>query len=249
MFTLVAFSEEVETNDQLTYITPVPDQHVRVEGNNIIVPNPYPNLAGVYALGDTLTGARVESPSLRRVLLRDIAAYNQGLYPPYTPLVEEMYENPMPLEPTEPLRFLAREAAAGAKRLNGLVWLSDGPLTPIGGDIYTVRALAAGSATTYAWVNAPLSIDQVIPAGTYQVVGLAAYAPNLVAARLVFVGESQRPGVIGASSPWSGGMDVFRRGRLGVWGEFEHSQPPTVDYLLSGVAATVEVYLDLLKVA
>lgn len=249
MFTLVGYTANVETNNQLTYITPLADQHVRVEGNNIIVPSAFSNLASVYALGASITGARVESPSLRRVLLRDVAVYDKATVPVYVPSLEDMFTNPMGLDPTEPLRFLAREDAAGASRLTGLIWLADGPLTPVGGDIYTVRATAAGVNAPYVWTNVPLDIDQTIPAGTYQVVGLAAYTDNVIAARLVFVGESQRPGCLGAASPAGGPTTLFRRGNLGIWGEFEHSQPPTVDVLTAGVVSAFEFYLDLVKVA
>lgn len=249
MFTLVAFSESIDTAGELTNITPLADQHIRVEGKNIVVPNAVANLAAAYAVGTNLTKARVESPSLRRVLMRDLAKFDVGLNPLYAPGLEAMFTNPMALDASEPLRFQVAEDGTGAVRCTGLIWLSDAPLAPVGGDIYTMRATAAGTSSTYTWVNVPLTLDQTIPAGVYQVVGLAAYAANLIAARLVFVGESQRPGCIGAASPSGGSLDVFRRGNLGTWGEFEHSQPPTLDVLLSGVASGIEVYLDLLKIA
>jgi hypothetical protein len=68
-----------------------------------------------------------------------------------------------------------------------------------------------------------------------------------VAARLVFPEQVARPGVAAVNA--IGDLDpyYFRYGRMGVWGEFPHTNPPTVDCL--GVTDSSQIYLmDLLRV-
>ena len=69
MFTLVAYSQEVDTSTALRYINPIADPHIRVEVPNIIVPAGMNHLLGVYCFGTTVTGCRIETPALRRMLL------------------------------------------------------------------------------------------------------------------------------------------------------------------------------------
>lgn len=248
MFTLVGFSESQDTAGALTYVAALQDQHVRVEGDNVIVPSALANLAGAYALGPTLLQAQVETPSLRRTLLLDLPVFEVGALPADHTKIFDLFYNPLPLDPTEPLRFRVAEGAAGAEREYGLVWLTDGKLAPVGGEIFTVRGTLSGTAVANAWTNLALTIGQTIPAGDYQVVGFSAHSANMIAARLVFVGGAARPGVLGAASEDFIFNPLFRRGGLGVWGEFEHSQPPTVDVLCSAADSSFVVYLDLLKV-
>jgi len=69
------------------------------------------------------------------------------------------------------------------------------------------------------------------------------------AARLVFPDVSHRPGAPGSDSGIYYNKDLFRYGRLGSWGEFEHDAPPTVDFLGNGAdARSPEVYFDLIQV-
>jgi hypothetical protein len=103
--------------------------------------------------------------------------------------------------------------------------------------------------SAYAWTNAALTFSQTLPMGRYQVVGMRARSTGLIAARLVFVGFSWRPGCVGHDAVSDIDNDVFRQGRLGVWGEFEHDTPPTVDFLSVSADSNPTVWLDLIKVA
>jgi len=70
----------------------------------------------------------------------------------------------------------------------------------------------------------------------------------LIAARLVFPGYSWRPGVIGRTSASQPDIEIFRYGKFGVFGEFDHNRPPTVDFFSSSADTSETVYLDLVKV-
>lgn len=249
MFTLVGFSELQDTGAVLTNVAALADQHVRVEGDNIVIPAGMNNLLGAFAIGAMIDRARIETPSLRRTLLLDLPELNVAAEPVFPNALFNAFYNPIPLDEFEPMRALVAEAASGAEQETVLVWLGDGPQAPVTGEIYTVQALSATTLTAYAWTNGALTFSQTLPAGRYQVVGFRAQSNGLLAARLVFVGGTWRPGAIGTDAASDVGHSLFRRGALGVWGEFTHDQPPTVDFLSASADAAETVHLDVIKVA
>lgn len=247
-FTTIAYSESQDTAGALTYVLACPDQHVRVEADNIIVPRGMNYLAGAYAVGTTITLAQLESPALRRTVLYDVSPVQAAAYPATPKAIVDMFASPIPLDEDEALRALVAEAFVGAQRETVVVWLADGPLEAVAGEVYTVRATGTTTVVAWAWSNVPLTFTQALPAGRYQVVGARIDSAGLIAGRLVFVGGVWRPGVVGAQGVNGQEIPAFRHGRLGVWGEFEHSQPPSVD-ILSGLADVAEtVWLDIIRI-
>jgi len=249
MFTLVGYHFYGSTGGVLTYAPALADQHVRVEGNNVVVPGGMANLLGAFAAGATISRAQVESPALRRTILLDLGPLNEAAEPlDPTPYFDAFY-NPIPLDEYEPLRMLVAGEESSAEDKVGLIWLGDGPQSPATGEMYTVRCTSSTTLTEYTWTNGALTISQTLPAGRYQVVGMRAESTGLIAARLVFVGGTWRPGCLGYDAGYDVGPSIFRRGALGVWGEFSHDQPPTVDFLSRSADTDEVVWLDLIKVA
>lgn len=247
MFTLVAYRSTGMTGGNWEYVPPLQDQHVRVEGNNIIVPPDVANLCGVAAIGAGLAACRLESPSLRRTVLYDVVPFIAAGTPEDGDLIVDCFYNPIPLDPTEPLRFVGFNGAGSTDPVYGLVWLGDGPQAPAGGSIYTVACDDVALEGTGLWESHNLNFSQVLPAGSYQVVGGYVSGEGLVAWRLIFVGQAWRPGAVGVASPSRRLHPVFRRGGLGVWGEFTHDQPPVLEVIgVEGVPC--HIYLDLVKV-
>ena len=98
-----------------------------------------------------------------------------------------------------------------------------------------------------AWNGGLNNNGNILPAGQYQVVGMRVQGTNLVAARLVFQGFPWRPGAPAVNVLGDEDNKYFRMGRMGIWGEFDQTSPPTMDCL--GVTDTTQVvYLDLIKV-
>ncbi|MGB9740127.1 hypothetical protein [Chloroflexus sp.] len=249
MFTLVGWSEAQAYGATYAAIAALPDPHVRVEGVNVIVPADLPYIGGLYGVGANLTAVRVDSPSLRRVSPVDISYIDAAAEPSSPGTFEDRFTSPIPVVSYEPLRALtSNNASSGTTRVSVLTWLTDGPQVPVSGDIYTVMATSSTTLTAYAWTNGALTFSQVLPAGRYQVVGMVAQSAGLIAARLLFVGGKWRPGCLCRDSVSDVSPSVFRFGRLGVWGEFNHDAPPTVDFLSSSADSSEIVWLDLIKV-
>jgi len=147
----------------------------------------------------------------------------------------------------EALNVKVSVSAAG--RASALALFCDGPLAPVTGEIFTVRATSSTTLTAYQWTNGALTFAQSLPKGRYAVVGMRALSAGLIAARLVIPGYAWRPGCIGYDAENDTEDDVFRGGRMGVWGEFDHDLPPTVDFLSISADTSEVVYLDLIKIA
>lgn len=248
MFTTVAWSESQDSAAVLVNVAGVPDQSVTVTADDIVVPGDMANLAGVLAVGATITLARIEAPSLRRMILFDVHPINIGAEPIFPSVLNKRFYSPIMLDPAESLRAQVAEAAAGAEQETVVAWLSDGPLVPVTGEIFRIRAVGTTNLVAFNWSNVPITLGQTLPAGRYQVVGMSAMSAGCIAARLVFVGYQWRPGCVGIDALSDAGDEIFCNGNLGVWGEFEHTQPPTVDFLSVSADAAETVFLDLIKV-
>lgn len=255
----------------------VPDTHVTVQGNNVIVPSQCNRLLGLLAMSQATAGSltnqmQLSSPSLRATTLLDVPCFlangtvtpaNQvpGNDPPYNCFKE----SPIDLVPGEGLQMLsAVDVAAAAENVASVVTLTDGILAcPYTGRIETVIADAQQPITTInQWNPTSIIFRQVLRAGTYAVVGMKFQGVSAIAARLVFGNQGARPGVIACNAPagaatvggFAGSKDtydgLFRYGRAGIFGVFSHTNPPVLEVMSSATdsAAVMHVALDLLKI-
>jgi hypothetical protein len=248
MFHLIGY-ETSASEAALTAITPIPDPTLRVTGNDFLVPNGMNNIISAAAMINSAAAtlrAQIQSPSLRATLNIDISPIANGLvFGSFPPAIRNWYA-PFPLVVNEPLDVFVQNGAAVMNR--AFIWLGDGPVKPVTGKIYTVRATATASLVTASWVNSTLTFQQTLPAGHYQVVGFRAWSANGCAARVFFVGSPWRPGALMVNAEANNEDFYLRYGNIGVWGEFDNTVPPTVDFM--GITDTAEVvYFDLIKTA
>jgi hypothetical protein len=246
-FTLVAWNENFSAAATLDALTAVADPHVRVSGDDVWIPEALPMLAGYKVLGSTVTQARIESPTLRTLTPIDVSPLDTATTNTGANLARILASNPKTVGGGEALNVKVTVSAAG--RAIALALLCDAPLAPITGEVFTVRATSSTTLTANAWTNGALTFAQSLPRGRYAVVGMRAISAGLIAARLVFPGYAWRPGCIGYTAENKTEDDVFRGGKLGSWGEFDHDVPPTVDFLSISADTSEVVYLDLIKIA
>lgn len=248
MLHLGAFYQSVDPAGVLTQINAVPDQSLYINGVDMRVPDGMANLAGEAALSAATTPAfgQVQSPTLRSLANQDVLPIASAAVFAQQQQLQWHGDNPRGLTVAEALNF-AIQATGGAAAANyGLVWLCDGAVKPTSGAIISVRATAAITLSAGSWVNGSITFGSVLPAGTYQVVGMVAEGAHLVAARLVFPGGTFRPGVPGNPALQDNLFPAFRNGYAGVFGEFNTNQPPTLDAL--GATDTAQnLILDLIK--
>jgi hypothetical protein len=248
VFTLVGWSQSIDTGGVLSEIDALADPHIRVEGKKIVVPS-LNQLLGAMAVGANITQARISSPSLRSIAEIEISPLNANAEPLSPPSYVDLFQNPIALVVSEQLTSKVAETASGAEYETVLAWLGDGPVTPYRGPFYTVRATGSTTLSAYAWTNVSITFDQTLPAGRYQIIGMRAMSAGLIAARLVFPGFPWRPGVIGNDALSDIEAERFRFGNAGVFGEFTHDSPPTVDCLSVSADTSETFWFDLVKIA
>ena len=246
MFTLVGYTES-QDSASLTNVAALADPHIRVSGDDVIVPSGLNYVGGVYAIGADTTRAQLVSPSIRRRYPFEIVPVEVAAEPADPVKYFPLFDNPLQLDPDESLNAQAAENNASAGRSTVLVWLCDGATAPItGAEIFTIRATNTSTLTAYAWTNGALTFNDTLPAGDYALVGARGSSSGLIAFRFVFSQYAWRPGAIGMDSVGEVGAPIFRFGKLGEWGQFSHNTPPTVDFLSLSADTSQIVDLDLI---
>jgi len=244
-FTLVAYSAAAAgINASLAFLPAVADPHVRVVGNDIVVPADFKYLWGGYAVGPTITRAQFSSPSLRRTFLPEIAPLDFGAALPASPakfFIQD--DSPIQLDGGEALDVLLTNTASDRETI--LAFLGPGASKPDVRPSFTMRVTATPTAVAGAWTNGAVTFDQTLDAGSYDIVGARFRSTNLIAFRFVFVGGTYRPGAVGYAATTSLDNPKFRSGNLGIWGSFRHNAPPTVDFLANAADASFAGELDL----
>jgi hypothetical protein len=244
-FTTVAYTAAAAgINAALTALAAAADPHVRIVGNDIYVPVDFKYLWGGYAVGPTLTRAQLSSPSLRRTLLPEIAPLDVGAALPASPRKIFLFDDsPIQLDGGEALDANITNTASDRETV--LVWLGPGASKPDTRPFFTLRVTATPTAVAGVWTNGAITFDQTLPAGRYDLVGARFRSTNLIAFRFVFVGGTYRPGAVGYAATTSLDYDKFRSGNLGIWGNFAHNAPPTVDFLANAADSSFTGELDL----
>ena len=232
----------------LSTINAVPDTQIFSSGANLRVDPTVDMLGSVYSvyLGTTFTQTQIVTPSLRQLAPFDVSENNLTVATTVAPSLLDIYGTPKQLVGNETLTFSQNGAHSGAVAAYGVVDFVDAPIKPVTGNIFTIRATGAAALSAGVYVNTALTLDTVLPAGNYQVVGFRAEGANLIASRIAFVGQVYRPGCPGSPLPGTPDYYQYRAGNLGVWGTFNINQPPTTDCL--GITDTTQVfYLDLIQ--
>ena len=244
-FSLLAFCESTTAMTALDNIAPIIDQHVTVTGDDISVPSFAPNLGMLYAFGAGIAQCRVASPSLRHSLLPEVMPVDVSAEPTTGFKILSHFDRPFELTPSEGLQ--ATVIHANTEYDTVLVWLFDAIEAAPAGEIVTVQATGTTTLTAYGWSLVPLTFSQQLEAGTYAIVGMRAASAGALAARVVLSGSPFRPGVVGYDAVSDMENDIFRNGNLGVFGTFEHSAQPQVEFLSVSADTAETVYFDLIK--
>jgi len=249
VFSVVAYSES-QDSAVLVNTAVVPDTLYRSSGDDLFVPRSLPFLAGFLFGGINFTQGQIWSPSILRRLGGgyDVDQGDIATEPGSPPNFVDLFDRPIPLAAGEQLRVLTAEDGAGAQRTNAILFLADGPAAPIEGDVISIRYTGTTTLVAAAWTVGSISPTPTLPAGRYALVGARVQAAGLLAARFISQDQLSRPGVIGTDADSDITVTRFRRGELGSWLEFEHDEPPQVEYLSVSADTAETLILDLIQI-
>lgn len=245
MFHLVSYNQSQDAAGAFVRVSGSGGEDaVTVSGNDVTVPAALPYIVAIGVVGDATTAqqAKIISPSLKKRGHDEfVSPLENGLVFSNPPLISDYRYHPIPLEIGEALGVeLLNNPAAAVQSYVG-VWLADQALMPYVGAVQTIRATTAITQVVTNWVRGAFTFATSLKAGTYWVVGAKCVAANGVFARLNFPGGAWRPGLPVSTTSTTQDNAMFRRGGMGIWGEFKHNSPPTGEIL--GVTNTAQEWL------
>lgn len=226
----------------------VADQAINVIDQRYQFPQTREILRAFAAVPDG-TAVRLSSPS-----------YNRGLQPVIDPIdadatpggdlpaVVDYVRRGPDIPRLENFGPLVTRGGAGAADCFLALWHTAAfqPAPP--GKVITVRGTANCTGASLGWRLGSWTPDQSLPNGRYTVVGMRITGANCLLGRLVFTGQSDRPGVICNVSPSAWVFPAFRYGFGGLFGTFVNTTLPQLEIMGTGAVAAQVVSLDLIPV-
>lgn len=248
MFTVAAFSAS-HASVSLVITAAAADQHLTIISSRLVVPDAMPNIVGAYVNGVDLARAQLAAPSTRAFINPELSPVDTNALPASPDRFIDYRFTPIKLQPDEQLELDQANAAAGANIARGLVYLADGPIQMVTGDVRSERVTATITGVAEAWASGPITFADSLPAGTYRIVGARFFGTTLTFFRLIFPGYPWRPGGLGFANATLVEPPEQRFGNFGVWGEFQHNAPPVLEVFCTAADAAQTGVLDLIKVA
>lgn len=247
---LSAFYQSVDNAGADQEIAAVADGVLYTSGDEIRVAGQVSNLigAGAATASSTFDSATVRSPSLRIRNNFPIVPLNNGVVfnsPAEYPL---FMDTPISLNDTEPVTLSIDSDNASAVAHYGFCLFSSGAVVKSTNNIFSAICSTSHTANAATWTTGPVTFDQALPGGTYQVVGLRSWASGLVFTRLRFPGQAFYPGFPAWPDQKSQGDLRTRYGMCGVLGTFDNDAPFSVD-ILGGTSTSQSHVVDLVKIA
>jgi len=217
--------------------------------NNHILPQKNYDLPYAFAMSATLDRARMVTPNFRQITLPFIRPVEASALPVDDPNLADYVDNPLRIIGLEEFSIQATSAVAmGSEDMFAVYAFEDQRRPAPQGDIYTLRGTSSTTGAQRVWTNISVTWADELAAGRYTAVGLNVIATNIVAARLVFEDQVLRPGCVGSVAVGNRTADIFRKGRLGRWGDFTSTALPNVEVLQNATDASYDIYLDIIRV-
>lgn len=250
MFHLLAFQKSQASAATLVALTPAVDQIFPQNSNGQYIMPLNAKLEAATALGATLGQARINTPAFRQVALPDIYPTIIAATPPTAPYIDYKYGYGPVIEKNNPLEVdTTNTNGAGVDQQYAGLWMGDGNYNLPSGKKWTFHATAAITLGNKVWGSGSFTFDQVLPYGTFAIVGMNVVGANLLFARIVFVGGGWRPGVLCNTTYGHFPNPLFRAGALGEYGRFESNAPPQIELFGNAAPTTQEIWLDCIQIA
>lgn len=247
-FSAVAFTANNDVTDP-TELTPVSDPDFTIYENAFNMPSNMSRFMGIIGFGANLVRLLASSPTLRQVSPFESGNIFHSSNVTANKFIELQKMNAVQLEDTEPVVALSTDDGTANNRKHAIAFFTDGNVSELSGqEIFTVRATASVSQVANSWATGQIEFLENLPRGLWAIVGAKVIAANGVAARFVFPGNGFRPTTLCVNDDDVQIDPVFRKGNLGIWGQFDARTPPKIQIYSSGTGSTQNLVIDLVKV-
>jgi len=204
-------------------------------------------LYGAYAGGTDLTSGRIQTPRLKSVSSPHIQRISATGAPGTNPNFDSYLMNPIPLKAQEPLRALATISVI-TQQVFVVLFVGDAIKPAPVGTVFTLRFTNASTRNAGVWTTVSPVFEDTIQ-GTFAVLSHACTSATIVASRLIFPGQVERPGALGVAAPTYRVPELFYGEYLGVVGQFSGYAPFLVDVLATGADSALTGYVQVIKIA
>lgn len=242
MHTTIAFSATPGAlAAQWVPVAAVPDGHIKTEGNFIHI-GAMNKIIGYLSLpGTATTMVRLSSPSIRGVNPYYITPFETAIIPAADVFRAFWPDIALDLVLTEGLE-LEQYVSIVAEVVTHIIFLAETPPVPVSGDIHTIRFSCEPVQTASAWEYSEITLIDVLPVGTYDLVGARLENDGGIAFRFYPVGGVHRPGGIFSLDAEVEEPSLQRHGGLGVWLTFDHGLLPGIECIFDADVAKETVY-------
>lgn len=206
-------------------------------------------LKWAYASGANLTGASIQSPSIRTVTKVGIEPINAALLPVNNPNIADFTGRPITLPKLEEIQLIINDAVGTTEQVFGLLEFGGNDQPAPSGTIYEYHGTISTAAVANKWTLQTVTWDTILPQGVFAVVGGRLFSTTGIAFRVVFHGQTDRPGGLAINSVGNRAPYIQRNGYLGQWGTFEASALPYIEVLCNAADASQDVILDIVRIA
>lgn len=235
MHHLLAFSSAPGNVSTYTQVNAVADQLYTRQNNEYQVPvrSWIPWYAGGCANG---TAMRLFTPSLRLRGNPQVVPLGTATFLSSYPQYVDMSENPLQLVEEENLRVEVIHPSSDSDIARCFVAVAQ--RRPTKNINYPaprwVRATTSVTAVAEGWSSlGALVFDDVLEGGSYAVYGMNVVQSTVLASRLVFQNQHERPGCLGCASVNDIPMPLHSMMELGLLGVFDTYSPPQLECFAS----------------
>lgn len=243
MFTLELYKSTMTANT-LTQVDSVYSGVVPTANSGFQVPT-LNYLMGVFGVGGHLHRLQQQAPSFRPYPYPDWMPVNVGSAIESPVKGVFMPTNPIPLNYTEEVDSFAYSTSA--ETVYTMVIFSSGPVvqSPPGKTI-TVHGTSSTTLTAGGWTTVPITLDQALPAGVYNLIGARAYSATALAFKIIpAMGTLWQPGSSAVQTYDALDAPGSRYGGWGTWLSFQQNVLPSFNYFATSADTAEEVWLDL----
>lgn len=248
MHTVSAFTGSASGTLTNTVQPPIQDQIIATQNSAIFLMDDRKLLAA-YGGGTGLLSTLLSSPTLLQNGYPAIYPIDSGALGGNLPATYRPMQNGLILPAREQIQVLINHTGAGPDQLATMLFHTKQFRNAPPGPFKTIQATATGANGNLVWSLLTMSLTQGLKRGRYACVGMAAQGTNLLAARLVFPQQVDRPGCMCTIDATLYEWDDYRYGNMGLYGVFDNDNLPQIECFGTGaLSGTITIYLDIIDI-